>query len=1608
MKSSILLLLGAVVFSLPLSAQTNISTNITTNTTWTVASSPYVITKSINVNAGITLTVEAGVEVRFNYGVSLQVIGTLSASGTKFTANGSTVKGFWDAIYVSDVPSVNGTVILNNCTVEYASNIYIRKGTLTLNSCTINNFSSYGVMIHALGTLNIENTSIRNTSYPICFYGPGKLNPGNNVVLTGNTNDYIYLNFQDITSVFYLRNLGIPYYNTSKSVIETGTLIIDPGVSVMMANTAELTVKGKIKAIGAIAHPIIFDKHPTATYWYGINITASSIDSACVFKNCILRNTTYNNESYVAMEINAASPTFENCIFTNNCRNLIVRGISQPVFTNCVFNPSTLLDGESYNVAMDMNANLDMSTDSIKFNNIELRTVRILPSTVIDNAHLKKISFKNIENITYCLYETTTVHDTASLIIDPGVVIKCRNYSSMITANGTLTGIGSEADPIVFTHIADDGFGNPLDSQNDGAQSITNSNSGRLALYGLNTSKIKNWKIHYAGYNSDNWAIYVSKGNIVENCEIKNSYRGICFSDNAQILYTSFLNIYSYPLGRLINQGNPVLIGNTIINNVANVGILLVGFGTDSPTIKSMDFVGFTNVAYFVESPVTIPAANVISVDPGVVIKFQPGAGFLVNGALKAIGKKNNKIIFTSVKDDSQSGDSNNDGTATIPESGDWDGIDFSGTASDIDNILKNCEFRYSGYYGTPNYATVRITDCRVFLDSIKINFSNTCALAIYGGANPVITNSQFYNLSDAPIYMDMFSNPTFTGNKVANVPRIGLLIHGQTISGTVPVRSFAGYDTITYIVDERITVTGQLTIPAGLTFKGSGVWDIRGRLDVQGTTQKPVVFTTLEDDLYGNPKDMQQNGNTTPGNSGNHFVFYDESNDLSTIDHALFRYSASYPVQMTNASPKILNTTFENIAYPGISLAASSSPSINGCTFNNASFPFTTSLLTYPSETTGNIITGTTGRAIRVSDETLTRDALLIRRNFAGITNIPYVFQNYTVGTNAILTISPGVVCKFMQNGYLNIHNGLVASGGGTPDSTIVFTSDLDDYYGGDTYGDGYANQAGKKYWNGIYFFIESIDHDCILKNCILKNGSYYDDYYPTVNRGAITLNNASPTLVNCLFKDDWYGIVSLNTSLPKISNCAFIGMEPTNGYGIWNQNSANTVTAEGCWWNSNTGPRHFSNPGGTGERVSDYVDFTPWKINTQSINLNAGWNIFSLYVIPDDISMMHIVQPLIDAGILVKVQNETGAAIEYIPALGIWIDNIGNWSTTEGYKIRVNQSTNLAVSGTPISEPVDIGLLTGWNIIGYPAPAAQNALDVLDELITSGSLVKVQDETGAAIEPMPLNAGWIDNIGNFEPGEGYKVRVASNDILTIDPSGTGGLKTTRPVPGVAQHFKTTWEGNGYDHMNVYLNVTTEDGSTLQPGDEIAVYDGNLCVGAFIIENQHQHQNLHSIIVSADDPTTEEKDGFMAGNTMSFKVWSEAAHAETAVGRVTYYTGYSGAFEPSGTTIAKLIIESSGRDNPTTSLGDNYPNPFSMETTIPYTIGETTEVDLSLYDVLGQRVATLVKSTQAAGSYAIIWDGANNNHEKVKPGIYFCRMVTGNIVLVKTIELID
>jgi flagellar hook assembly protein FlgD len=79
--------------------------------------------------------------------------------------------------------------------------------------------------------------------------------------------------------------------------------------------------------------------------------------------------------------------------------------------------------------------------------------------------------------------------------------------------------------------------------------------------------------------------------------------------------------------------------------------------------------------------------------------------------------------------------------------------------------------------------------------------------------------------------------------------------------------------------------------------------------------------------------------------------------------------------------------------------------------------------------------------------------------------------------------------------------------------------------------------------------------------------------------------------------------------------------------------------------------------------------------------------------------------------------------------------------------------------------------------------------------------------------------------------------------------------------------------------------------------------------------------------------------------------------------------------------------------------LKQNYPNPFNSETVILYELFTKSEVELSVFNTLGQTISTLIDRTQDAGRYRIIWDAKNNVGESISSGVYFVRIIAGGPV---------
>ncbi|NOY88594.1 MAG: T9SS type A sorting domain-containing protein [FCB group bacterium] len=79
-----------------------------------------------------------------------------------------------------------------------------------------------------------------------------------------------------------------------------------------------------------------------------------------------------------------------------------------------------------------------------------------------------------------------------------------------------------------------------------------------------------------------------------------------------------------------------------------------------------------------------------------------------------------------------------------------------------------------------------------------------------------------------------------------------------------------------------------------------------------------------------------------------------------------------------------------------------------------------------------------------------------------------------------------------------------------------------------------------------------------------------------------------------------------------------------------------------------------------------------------------------------------------------------------------------------------------------------------------------------------------------------------------------------------------------------------------------------------------------------------------------------------------------------------------------------------------------NYPNPFNPNTTISFDLSNSSHVNLTIYNILGQPVRTLLNKEMTAGSYNIEWNGKDDNGQGLSSGIYFYKLQAGSLTATK------
>lgn len=400
---------------------------------------------------------------------------------------------------------------------------------------------------------------------------------------------------------------------------------------------------------------------------------------------------------------------------------------------------------------------------------------------------------------------------------------------------------------------------------------------------------------------------------------------------------------------------------------------------------------------------------------------------------------------------------------------------------------------------------------------------------------------------------------------------------------------------------------------------------------------------------------------------------------------------------------------------------------------------------------------------------------------------------------------------------------------------------------------------------------------------------------------------------------------------------------------FKIWDNLNQKEMVAKAVTYRNDVST--WSTTGKFSAGATSLVEVVSYTEITQTIDLKSGYNMVSTCVTPKDPNISVVAKPLTDQGVLLKMQDEAGNSFENWAGTG-WVNNLGSIQKTKGYQVRVANNCQLEVCGRPVALPLDIQLISGWNIISFPYTESTNAMNVVQSLIDQGKLVKVQDETGHTIENWGLYGGWQNTIGNLIPGKAYKIKLNSNAVLTIQQSYLKSAVVTEQSEQ-AEYFTTKIEGNGVDHMNINMINIAESG--IVAGDELAAFDGDLCVGILKITENHMTNGTASIAASfsTDDNL---QNGFRVGDPIQVKIWNPISGKESFV--QTEILNGQMRYEKNATVLLKIVsLSTSAKRIDNLVKIDLFPNPGKGKVTVRFSQMPDAGSRIDIFDLSGRKI---------------------------------------------------
>lgn len=161
-----------------------------------------------------------------------------------------------------------------------------------------------------------------------------------------------------------------------------------------------------------------------------------------------------------------------------------------------------------------------------------------------------------------------------------------------------------------------------------------------------------------------------------------------------------------------------------------------------------------------------------------------------------------------------------------------------------------------------------------------------------------------------------------------------------------------------------------------------------------------------------------------------------------------------------------------------------------------------------------------------------------------------------------------------------------------------------------------------------------------------------------------------------------------------------------------------------------------------------------------------------------------------------------------------------------------------------------------------------------------------------------------------------------------------------------------------------------------------------------------------YKIYYDTDDEDFPYRFSVDVGNKTSHTIDNLINTATYFFAVVTYDIDGNESWYTKANESVRLAAEEESINLPNSIGLTNFPNPFNPSTTIHYTLPEESEVEIIIYDLVGKKVAIIMKSTQPSGTHSLQWNGTDQQGNLVPAGIYFYQLRAGDFVQTKKMVL--